>query len=141
MIYQTCTRYDVQSVIGYNCVNDEAIRTYCRLMYDDIIAVSPPAVHNDLQPNMIPPLLLHPYAIQSLWNPKQHNYRLNIDMLRAYIGNAAEHINVTWENTTCELSYLLFPVNVNNIHWTLLTVHIPSKSFAYYDSYHTSGSR
>ena len=140
-IYQTCSRYDVRSVIGHNCVNDEAIRTYCRLMYDDIIAVSPPDAHYDLQPNMIPPLLLHPYAIQALWNPMQRNYRLNIVMLRDYITNAAAHIDVVWENTTCELSYLLFPVNVNNIHWTLLIVHIPSKSFAYYDSYHTSDSR
>jgi Ulp1 family protease len=36
---------------------------------------------------------------------------------------------------------LYFPINIKNIHWTLIVIDMENKSIVYYDSFHGDGSR
>ena len=53
---------------------------------------------------------------------------------------------LTWSNACHKgnlfcLEYIYFVVNIGNMHWTLVVVHIPTKQIRYYNSMGKSGQR
>jgi Ulp1 family protease len=134
---QVMTRFQLSRLQPGSWLDDEAINTYSLLLTDrdSMMKATPSSVRHLTTP---PPkcCFFSSFFMSKLFFDNGYNY----DAAKVWTnmqGSRSNRKEISFvlqaTQTVFDLDLLLFPVNLNNAHWSLAVIYIKGQKFSYYD--------